>query len=443
MEQSRSNKPLIFFISFLVFTLIAVFLLVKQCSGGNPSNTVGDTSADGEKADDSGDNITLTVDGKHVDEDSTARTGTPEELVGKVRDLVIKANDSRDINPLVNFLGKGTLTEAQAQRLQQLASQSKLKLNSTRPFSAVEDLEGRWALNLADHHRILLDLAKNPDGQWKINRITLPAKKAATAGNGAAGGLDVANPDDEAKAIITVNSFMEAILKLDPVNARQFVDTDKVSYAKLAGLCIIFEEGEYKLPENRAIRKMFLKENSAGWLARIGSNRAKTNAMFAITTKRKDEQSPWMITEVNLDKLLADYASRFSDGDIHYTPLIQNPKGGDSLAIYFDLDSENLTARTQRQLSIVANLLKNDVQKKLTISGHTDALGSEEHNLKLSQKRANKVMEFLTEQGVRDTQIVVTGYGKSKPRRPNTTADGADAPDGRRANRRAEILLSF
>ena len=240
-----------------------------------------------------------------------------------------------------------------------------------------------------------------------------------------------------------MNGFIKAILQLNPTAARSFVDTSKISYAKLAGLCIIFEEGQYQLSPNQPLRKMFLAEKSAGWLARLESTGSKQKAMFAITSKRKDAQSPWKVTEINLDKLLADYTSRFSDGDIHYTPLIQNPKGGDSLAIYFSLDSEELTGRTKRQLNIVANLLKNNPKKQLTISGHTDALGSDAHNLKLSEKRARQVMQYLTERDVTVSQMKVVGYGKSLPRRPNTTADGKDAPEGRRANRRAEILLNF
>lgn len=440
MELSRSKKPLIFFISVLFLTLIAVFLLVKQCSGVKPTKTIGDSSLDDKNPDNGADSISLIVDGKHVDENSTARSGTPEELVGEIRDLIIKANDSGNVDPLINFLGKSTLTDAQTEHLQNLAARSRLRLNTATPFSSVKDLPGRWALNLADRQRILLDLAKNTEGKWQVNRVTLPDEQGNTT---AQGGLDVANPDDEAIAAAAVNNFIEAILKLDPSNARSYVDTSKVSYAKLASLCIIFEEGEYKLVKNRAVRKMFLKENSAGWLTRVESNEAQKNAVFAVTTKRKDNQSPWKITEVNLDQLLADYAGRFSDGDIHYTPLIKNPKGGDSLAIYFDLDSGDLTTRTQRQLNIVANLLINDTDKKLTISGHTDALGSDAHNLQLSEKRAKQVMKYLTEQGVKDMQISVIGYGKSQPRRPNTTKDGEDAPDGRRANRRAEILLSF
>eukprot|EP01043_Picozoa_sp_COSAG02_P117100 COSAG02_NODE_53579_length_301_cov_0.460396_1_plen_85_part_01 len=85
--------------------------------------------------------------------------------------------------------------------------------------------------------------------------------------------------------------------------------------------------------------------------------------MFAINTKRKNLDTPWKITEINLDKLLTNYANRFSDGDIYYTPLIKNLKGGDSLVVYFDLDSGLLTERTQHQLSIVAVLLKSDKNK--------------------------------------------------------------------------------
>ena len=472
MEQPRPNKPLLFFIAFIALALIILFLLIKQCTGGNTTKTVKGTSSNTENIANNGEPLTIT--GNHTENYDTALSDSPEALIHKVHSLMVKANETKDINPLINLIGKGALTENQAMRLQELARMSQLKLNSTTPYSAVKDLEGRWALNLEGNGPILLDLAKNPDAKWQVNRIKLPAKNGAittpptaggnagiptptpdqaNAGNGnaipnpadanAANGNANPTPANEVTAATTVEGFMTAIQKLDPTSARQFIDSDKISYAKIAGLCIIFEEGKYKLAEKRAIRQMFLKENSAGWLTAVNSDNSKTNSLLGIVTKRENMQAPWEITEVNLDKLLADYANRFSDGDIHYTPLIQNPKGGDTLAIYFDLDSENLTTRTQRQLSIVANLLKNNNEKKMTISGHTDALGSKEHNMQLSQKRANSVMKFLTQQGVASSQIDVTGYGKSQPRRPNTTANGADAPNGRRANRRAEIILSF
>jgi len=439
MEHSRSKTPVIIFITVIVVTFIALVLLVRQCSSDPADNTPAISDSDTKNPATDGDSISLTVDGKHVDEDSTARTGTPEELVGRIRDLIVAANDAGDAKDLIRFLGEGTLTPEQTKHLNELAAASRLKLDSAEPFSVMKNAADRWAMNLADRQRILLDLAKNKDGNWRVNKVTLPSDKKATPD----GGMDPATPDDEIKAAAAVQGFMDAILKLDPTAARSFVDEKEVNYAKLAGLCIIFEEGKYQLIKEKAVRKMFIRDNSAGWLARVDTASSEKMAMFAISTKRKDANSPWKITEINLDKLLADYAGRFSGGDIYYIPLIKNPKGGDSLAIYFDLDSEDLTARTKRQLNIVANLLKNDEAKKLTISGHTDALGSKEHNLKLSEQRARQVMAYLATQGVNAGQMEVTGYGKSKPRRPNTTQDGQDAPDGRRANRRAEILLNF
>ena len=105
--------------------------------------------------------------------------------------------------------------------------------------------------------------------------------------------------------------------------------------------------------------------------------------------------------------------------------------------LYFELDSNELTKRTQKQLQIIARILKSTTDKKLTISGHTDASGSDQHNLGLSNQRAQQVMTFLASQGVNKEQMKVTSFGKSHPRRPNTT------DDGRRANRRAEISLDF
>ena len=154
MERMRNKTPIIFF-SALVVIIIAICLIASLCSKSNPappsekSPLVEETGADGE-------GISLTVDGKHVDENSTAHTGSPEELVGKVQELLIKANDSGDAQVVIDFLGSNTLSPNQSAKLHQLAAQSRLKLDSTIPFSRVPNIADRWALNLADKNRILL-----------------------------------------------------------------------------------------------------------------------------------------------------------------------------------------------------------------------------------------------------------------------------------------------
>ena len=113
------------------------------------------------------------------------------------------------------------------------------------------------------------------------------------------------------------------------------------------------------------------------------------------------------------------------------------------MALYFEFDEDSTSERTQRQLEIVASMLKGDLAKKITLSGHTDVLGTKEYNDKLSSKRADVVRDFLAEQGVSADQIITIGKGASQPRRPNLTESGEDSPEGRRANRRTEIYLDF
>jgi len=437
MEQTNSKAPLLFFLTVLVLSIVAVFLFVTKCSSDSPilGSNSSDTPNNPSNTDNGGDSITLTPGGKHVDDTNTGPEGTPEQLVGHISTVMMRANETGEIQPLLSVLGRRALTPAQSKNLRSLAAASRLKLDSTDPFSPIKGINDRWSLNLANRNHIYLNLSKTADGNWQVNSITLPKSPNTNQ-------LE-ATPDDEKIAAAMVHHFLNSIIKLNPAAARKHIDTTKVSYAQLAGLCIIFEEGKYHLIKDNALRKMFLRDTSAGWLARVKAADTGTSAMFAINTKRNDVKSPWKITEINLDKLLADYANRVSGGDIHYTPLIKNPKGGDALVIYFDLNSNELTMRTQRQLNIVANLLKAETDKKLTISGYTDALGSEDYNLALSEKRARQVMQFLTKKGVHATQISIAGYGKAHPRVPNTKEDGADAPDGRRANRRAEILLDF
>jgi outer membrane protein OmpA-like peptidoglycan-associated protein len=150
-----------------------------------------------------------------------------------------------------------------------------------------------------------------------------------------------------------------------------------------------------------------------------------------------------MVSEINLDQLLADYARRVAGGDVYYSPLVKNPAGGDTLALYFEFDEDEMNPRTRRQLEIVSLILMADPGKKLTLSGHTDSLGTEDYNKSLSSRRADVVRDFLIKAGVSSAQIVSLAKGASQPRRPNVTETGEDNPEGRRANRRTEIYLDF
>jgi len=233
------------------------------------------------------------------------------------------------------------------------------------------------------------------------------------------------------------------VLQQDFEFARNFVDPATVSDAKIAGLCIIFEEGQYRMRPVKPLRTLFRRDSVTGFIANVETIDAGQAAQFAMTLRQPPAPSNWIVAEINLDQLLGDYAQRVAGGDLYYSPLVKNPAGGDTLALYFEFDEDQVNPRTRRQLEIVAQILLTDPTKKITLSGHTDALGTDDYNNQLSARRAAVVRDFLAAAGVSAEQIVLIAKGASQPRRPNVTETGEDHPEGRRANRRTEIYLDF
>jgi outer membrane protein OmpA-like peptidoglycan-associated protein len=94
--------------------------------------------------------------------------------------------------------------------------------------------------------------------------------------------------------------------------------------------------------------------------------------------------------------------------------IIPQPKSID-LVIQFDLDSAKLKPDSKPLLGSLVEAMKNDrlASIKFKIEGHTDAQGSEQHNLKLSQSRADSVMTYLTSQGVDQERLIGEGKGFS------------------------------
>ncbi|HHP0478622.1 TPA: OmpA family protein [Vibrio campbellii] len=86
-------------------------------------------------------------------------------------------------------------------------------------------------------------------------------------------------------------------------------------------------------------------------------------------------------------------------------------------------------------LDKVIGFLSNNVDTKATITGHTDSDGSEKHNQGLSEKRATKVFDYMTSNGIEPERIQVIGLGETSPIADNSTAEG------KAMNRRVEIFV--
>jgi len=316
--------------------------------------------------------------------------------------------------------------------------------------------------------RLLVDVVKDATMGWKVGTLRLPKElEAALAGmppavtspaavpTPAGAGLPVpplpGTPMASGKPFIVVDAtpdaltfasdFVRALLKPDYDSARKLVDETKVPAVKLAGLCIVFEDGQYELQVNRPLITTVATENTSWIIAKLQSATMKEETEFGLEMEKS--AAGWRVIGLNLSQLLGDSAKASSQIGVPYTPLVKNPKGGESIALYYEYDQAAIHPRAQKQLAIVADILKSSPGKKLKIGGYTDAKGTDDYNLDLSKKRAEAVKQFFLDQGVPIGQVETLAFGKSNPLGPNANPDGSDNPEGRSLNRRAEILLDF
>jgi OOP family OmpA-OmpF porin len=101
--------------------------------------------------------------------------------------------------------------------------------------------------------------------------------------------------------------------------------------------------------------------------------------------------------------------------------------------VNFAFDQAELTADSQVTLDFVAETLNQCPNVRATVEGHTDAVGTEQYNDGLSQRRADSVKRYLVGSGVAESRIETQGYGESRP------IAGNDTDEGRALNRRVEL----
>jgi outer membrane protein OmpA-like peptidoglycan-associated protein len=443
-HNPRSKAPLIFFLLMVLLAMSTTLILLEKnkrarrvafANGSQQSETLDVRSSAANQT---------AKDPMKQAEDTLKTAGSvpvmprrddPVDLITSIGNALA----NQDFATAEKLIGERAMNGETRARLKEMVASQQLKLKAPNPVREVGELEinrrSRYALELKDREpgrdRIYFDLVKN-NGMWEVDKLVLPPADG-----------EVIPRAMMVDALGVTDSFLLAVLNQNFTLAREFVNREKVSDATLAGLCILFEEGNYRLRPEKPLRAILQKDDLTSFLANVQAADGSQAGQFAIILKKTSLNPNWVIDELNLDQLLSDYAQRFAGGDVYYTPLIKNPAGGDTLVLYFEFDEERLTARTERQLAIVAMILKTDVKRKIHLSGHTDALGSAGYNQELSLQRANAVKDYLIKSGVAAEQIITAAKGFTEPRRPNVKATGEDDPEGRRANRRTEIYLDF
>jgi outer membrane protein OmpA-like peptidoglycan-associated protein len=127
-----------------------------------------------------------------------------------------------------------------------------------------------------------------------------------------------------------------------------------------------------------------------------------------------------------LEKQLAEFKARQTERGLELTLS----------DVLFEFDKAELKSGALRGLAPLITFVKENPERKITLEGHTDSVGSDSYNLKLSQQRAEAVQDFLVKSGVASANVTARGLGENYPVATNDTAAG------RLQNRRVQIIIS-
>lgn len=105
--------------------------------------------------------------------------------------------------------------------------------------------------------------------------------------------------------------------------------------------------------------------------------------------------------------------------------------------IHFATGSYVILKSSNKALSEVVKLMKEDMNLRLSIEGHTDNTGTPAKNQVLSEQRAKAVNDYLINNGIDAARLKFAGFGQDRPVAENQTAGG------RSRNRRVQLLISY
>lgn len=152
-----------------------------------------------------------------------------------------------------------------------------------------------------------------------------------------------------------------------------------------------------------------------------------------ISSQREGGQGGYDIYTFELpEEIRSDSANYLSNVDVVELTV------GDALVlqnIQFEYNSVALTEDSQSGIQILADFLKRNPELRVELAGHTDNVGSEKYNQKLSADRAEVVRQALVNKGVEEKRLTAKGYGSTKPLVPN------DSDEHRALNRRTEMII--
>lgn len=235
---------------------------------------------------------------------------------------------------------------------------------------------------------------------------------------------------DKSKWYISSDRESDCCLNLFEVHDKHFILTGIVTDCEtrkpLAGVKVSFVD---------SLAKQTLKEVTTG-----------TDAKYAFTVTSKRPYNLKLEKAGYFTKVLPIPTSGQMSSDTLYSPEIclqafEKDKPIVIKNVLYDFNKATLRPESKQVLNELVVIMKDNPKIIVRLGAHTDSIGSEKYNLKLSQARAQACVDYIISQGITSERIYAKGYGKSMPVAPNSLPNGKDNPEGRQLNRRTEFTV--
>lgn len=200
----------------------------------------------------------------------------------------------------------------------------------------------------------------------------------------------------------------------------------------------------------------------------VGKAKTDKDGKFVFEKLSPDQEYLFMLAEddPNLNIIVVDEegriveaAHRLADGKYRYERLIREKNvitlineldevirisDNDSFVIskiFYDYKSTDVNESSGKELDKLILILQKNKGIGIELTSHTDSIGSDEYNMRLSHERAQKARQYVISKGINSNKITAKGMGEKSPVAPNSKPDGSDNPEGRAKNRRTEFKI--
>ncbi len=216
-------------------------------------------------------------------------------------------------------------------------------------------------------------------------------------------------------------------------------ETERIQQEKAAAAAAAAATAKAKAEEQAATEAKRQSELTAAKEAQMKAEAAKAQA--EAEAKQAAEQAKTQAAKAEAERARAATAALRAQLLQQLNSVLQttdSPRGlvVNMADVLFDFGKYDLKTDAKIKLAKLGGIVQAHPGLHLAVEGHTDNIGSDEANMKLSQQRADTVRDFLVQQGLAADTVTSVGMGKSDPVADNGTNEG------RQKNRRVEIIVS-